>query len=351
MSAETEEWLNTMTLIGCTDKRGNAWHYRESAQGAEPNHYPGFIPVEDVLRRLFSWSPIEEAIYRKVIDPSKGEVFVALNDRKAIYRSDQPHGLDALGVFRSGYEPHPYDVWLLEVVAEILSTDLGISSAGLLQKGAVAWVEVSVPDNMKTPEGVEFRPNLLAGTSFNGSLSTTYIRTIGETVCDNTMSANLNEKTNQQLKIRHSKYSGLHIADAQHALELAENSAERFEDTVKQLCNITVSDAEFDAFLDATTPIPEKSGRGATLAGTKRDVLTQLYTNDSRVNPWTGTAFGVLQMDNTYRHHYTMVRGADGGRAERNAANALSGATAERDDEVLHILAKIKGVESLLVAA
>jgi len=351
MSAETEEWLNTMTLIGCTDKRGKAWHYRESAQGAEPNHYPGFIPVEDVLRRLFSWSPVEENLFRKITD-SNGEVeFRAINNRKAIFRSDEPQSQDALGVFRDSYQPHPYDVWLIEVVAEILSKSLGISSAGLLKKGAVAWVEVSVPNNSKTPEGVVFRPNLLAGTSFDGTLVTTYIRTIGMTVCDNTMAANLNETTNQQLKVKHSKYSGLRIADAQAALELAEHTVEEFKDTVKQLCNITVSDAEFDAFLDAIAAIPEKSGRGATLAGTKRDVLTQLYDNDSRVHPWAGTAFGILQLDNTYRHHYTNVRGSDGGRAERNAENALNGKTTERDSEVLDILARIKGVESLLVAA
>ena len=27
MSQETSQWLNTRTLIGFTDKRGNAWHY------------------------------------------------------------------------------------------------------------------------------------------------------------------------------------------------------------------------------------------------------------------------------------------------------------------------------------
>ena len=48
MSQETVNWLNTMTLIGFTDQRGHAWHYRASAQSDEPNHYAAAIPVEDV---------------------------------------------------------------------------------------------------------------------------------------------------------------------------------------------------------------------------------------------------------------------------------------------------------------
>jgi hypothetical protein len=33
-------------LIGFTDKRGHAWHYRPEEQGDEPNHYPGAIPLD-----------------------------------------------------------------------------------------------------------------------------------------------------------------------------------------------------------------------------------------------------------------------------------------------------------------
>lgn len=62
MSRETLEWLNANTLIGFTDKRGKAWHYRASKQGDQPNHYPGPVPVDDVKRRLFCWEPVEGTI-------------------------------------------------------------------------------------------------------------------------------------------------------------------------------------------------------------------------------------------------------------------------------------------------
>ena len=48
MSRETLQHLNTNTLIGNTDARGTAWHYRAEDQGDESNHYPGPIPLADV---------------------------------------------------------------------------------------------------------------------------------------------------------------------------------------------------------------------------------------------------------------------------------------------------------------
>ena len=41
MGMETMEWYNNFCLIGHTDKRSKAWHYMESMQGDEPNHYTG----------------------------------------------------------------------------------------------------------------------------------------------------------------------------------------------------------------------------------------------------------------------------------------------------------------------
>src|SRR5215212_6500999 len=70
MSQETHEWLNTNTLIGFTEKRGHAWHYRAEDQGAESNHYVGPVPVEDVRRRLFPWHAIEGTVSSTVTLPS-----------------------------------------------------------------------------------------------------------------------------------------------------------------------------------------------------------------------------------------------------------------------------------------
>jgi hypothetical protein len=178
MSKETLQHLNTNTLIGNTDARGHAWHYRAEEQGTETNHYPGPIPVADVQRRLFYWEAESRRIAVEVptsVDsmthltadgtPARWAV---VEDRQAICRSDDDTGA-VMGIFAPGYTRHQYAEWLLTTVANILDDDLAISSAGLLNGGATAWVEVSVPHSITTPEGVTFRPTLLATSSFDGS--------------------------------------------------------------------------------------------------------------------------------------------------------------------------------------
>jgi len=348
MSRETAEWLNRNVLVGFTAKRGNAWHYRADLQAAEPNHYEGAIPVDDVLRRLFAWKAIElpvsvqiPASYETMTGVSEeGEPIraVVLTDRKAIATSDT---YEVMGLFKSGYQPHQYDEWLLHNVATILDDDLAISSAGLLKNRAVAWCEVSVPENILTPEGVEFRPNLLACTSFDGSLATTYKRTVQLTVCDNTMAVALGEK-GQQIKIRHSKKSLNRIADAREALAIVYDTADAFTQEIAILTSQKVTETEWRKVLDALVPVPDRkeSQRGYTLAVDKQLQLDSMYRYDSRVSPWRGTAFGVLQAFNTWTHHEQPTRGATI-RAERNMLNAINGEGERTDAKVLEVLAGI----------
>ena len=79
MSTESSEWLNRNVLIGFTDKRGRAWHYRKSEQGQEPNHYSGPIPLGDVERRLFAWEPVEASVQAVVSDRVADQLLEALD--------------------------------------------------------------------------------------------------------------------------------------------------------------------------------------------------------------------------------------------------------------------------------
>ncbi|MDF5759070.1 DUF932 domain-containing protein [Spongiactinospora sp. TRM90649] len=332
MSKESLQWLNDNTLIGFTDKRGTAWHYRASLQGLEPNHYPGAIPVADVQRRLFAWDALSRPLY--VEDPITGGL-AEVPDRQAILRSDTGC---VMGIFSDGYERHPYREWLLEMIARLLNDDLSIGSAGLLRGGAVAWVSVEVPDNIRTPEGVEFRPHLFGATSFDGSLATTFKRAITNVVCDNTMATGLAER-GQQIKIKHSRHSKPRLAEARQALAIVYETADAFAAEVKRLCDTVVTAREWSAFLDAYVPVPVEPGRSRTLAEAKRDGLVKLWRHDNRVAPWAGTGWGVVQAVNTYVHHEQTVRGVS--RAERNRLRALTGGVEELDRETLRMLGRV----------
>lgn len=329
MSKETSAWLNTMTLIGFTSQRGNAWHYREEDQGTEPNHYADAIPVDDVLRRLFNFTVEETPLY---IRGNGG--YVEVENRKAMVTSDTS---DVLGIFKGGYSGHAYKEWLIENVASILDDDLGIGSAGLLRNRAQAWVSIEVPETITTPEGIEFRPNLVACTSFDGSLATTYKRTVGIVVCDNTLSGALGEE-GQAFKVKHSRYSAMKIADAREALAIVHSMGEAFAAEVAELCATKVSDAAWRKVLDIVIPLPEDEGRGLTMANNKRDEVINLYRSDARCAPWTGTAYGVLQTFNTWNHHYASVRKGVP-RVVRNMENVVTDKMANADAGILAAVA------------
>ncbi len=348
MSTETLRSLNTNTLIGHTRHRGTAWHYRAEEQGEEPNHYPGPIPPEDVARRLFGWTalslPVAVERPADILTMTHRGVdgmprrWVQIKGRQAIARSDEDDG-HVLGVFTDAYEPHQYSEYLLTAVGDILDDSLSISSAGVLRGGAVAWVEVSVPESITTPEGVEFRPNLLATTTLDGSLATTYKRTVTAVVCDNTRAAALREE-GQELKIRHSRHSRLRLAGARSALNIVHGLADSFAAEVAQLCRTEVDARTWDRFLDSWVRLTGPEGEPLTkrrreLAEAKREALAGSYVHDRRVAPWAGTAYAVLQAVNTYEHHHSPTSAP---RVDRNMQRAVSGAYEKLDRRAWEVL-------------
>jgi phage/plasmid-like protein (TIGR03299 family) len=359
MSMETSPWLNTMVLVGMTDKRGDAWHKNLADQGSESNHYPLAIPVSDVRRRLFNWQPKEGQVSATVL--SDDGVWTLNDDtRKAIIRPAGSLGEDdrgaILGIFKNGYRIHDYDQWLVRNVEALLDQDaedgyevtlrddgLYIASAGLLKQGAVAWVQFETPKVYETA-GVKFRPFISSATSLDGSLSSTYLSGVEVIVCDNTLSAALGSDTAKRIKVKHSRNSLGKINDVREALEIVAAVGDDFSEQVEEQTNTTVSDEEWAKFQDEIASLVDekgnaKEGRSLTLAQSKRETLDRLWNHDNRVAPWKGTAFGVIQAVNTATHHEFTVRGAE--RAERNMLRTVTGEWDKLDRSTLDTLQKV----------
>ena len=116
---------------------------------------------------------------------------------------------------------------------------------------------------------------------------------------------------------------------------------DEFAGEVAQLCATTVTHGQWQRFLDAQVPRVDATGqpltgRALNLASTKRDMLADLYRTDPRVAPWAGTAHGVLQAVNTYKHHEGVVRG--GSRAECNSLKTITGDFGRLDRQSWNLL-------------
>lgn len=348
MSRERRNWKRNNIVVGFTKSRGDAWWAsrgidRVTTDG-KPNHFEGPVPIEVVEEQIFNWEPEERSLYIPNPAAGKGEPkFVEVPNRKAIVRPDTNA---VMGVFMGGYAIHPRRPWLLDNVANLLDDDLAIGSAGNLQGGAVSWVSVEMPQNIVTPEGEEFRPNLFAVTSCNGSFATTYKRCFTRIVCDNTLDLAYGEN-GAHVKVRHSKYSGLKIASTREALDILYDSSDELTAMIADLSQVKVNSRKFTKFLDILTPVPEEdkaSKRAVTVAENRRAILTDLWTSDPRVEPWKGTGYGLVQMVNTFDQHYTKVQGADDenakafARFERSILAGVSGDLAKRTDSVIDMV-------------
>lgn len=328
MSKETHEWLSNNVLVGFTEKRGNAWHYREG----DDNHYVGAVPVQDVLKRLFYWTPEERPIYQPIAaeGTDSGVSFVEIPGRKAIAHPETDH---VFGIFKDSYNPHAFAEWLVTNVGNILG-ELQIGSAGLLKMGAVAWVQAEFPDNMTTVDGVEFRPFFNAFSSLDGTFASTYKLGVTNIVCDNTMRAAQDEDT-PQVKIKATKNGKAKVVKIREAMGMVHKVADAFSEEAHRLCSTQFTDVQFERLVDqfAPNPGPDASKRALTLAENKRDAFWNMWRQDERVAPWNGTAWGAYQAVNTYGQHVATVQNTE--RAERNMLNSLNGKIDAADAETL----------------
>ena len=340
MSAESIKWLNTMTLIGNVLKRGKAWHWRESDQDGETNHYDNFVPVEDVRRRLFDWSAIETPVFIK----NENGNFIEIDDRKAVMHDKTQK---VFGVFSNRFTIHQYDDALLKNLEQIIDTkELGIDSAGLLQEGGKAWVQISVPENVTTADGFTFRPTLLASTAHNGTLATTYRRVMQAVVCDNTLEMALSEATNV-VKFRHKGQAMRdgNIASVRDALEIIYQTSDEMVAELDALTAWAVTDNQFTELVKQMYPISiglgdndQPSKKSVTMQTNKRDALESLWKSDERVVNWKNTALGVVQAFTTYNQH---IAGTDAKRVGRNYNKLVNGQQATEDAIVLSRLKEL----------
>ncbi|MCK9795952.1 DUF945 domain-containing protein [Isoptericola sp. 4D.3] len=331
------------TLIGHAQQRGDAWLPRQRVIGGQSNFYPGAIPVADVERRLFGWKGERRriAVERPAQwneEPSHvgvdgvPSVWDAIDSRVAITRDDSGDNT-VFGVVSQKYEIHQYRDWLLRDVANLLDDSLSISSAGYLRHGALAWVEISVPANVRVARGVTFRPNLLATSSMDGTSATIFKRTVTDVVCDNTRRVALKED-GEELRVRHTKGSGFRIASAREALDLVYEARDVFAAQIEELLATPVSDAQWGEFLKVLVPEGTRTGKPdsehrAMEKARQRAELDRLYRTDSRCGQWHGTAHGALQAVNTYEHHVLAPRQRE--RGARNAEWTVDGEFDRRD--------------------
>lgn len=348
-------------IIGNTDKR-NGWIGQ--TDGTLPT-FPGPIPVGEVERLLFNWEAISVPTGNFIpCKKNEADLFIPINGKETpvkvvvtqhaqgIVRSDD---FTELGRHKASYRIHDYKVWLIRNVSNVLQDTLVILSALTLKNGAQAAVEIALDETLHDKKsGLDFWPFLLATTSMDGSLATTYSAFNRILKCDNMFTSLHAEarKAKRQFKIKHTSQSmsANTISGVRQAISILERSAEDMTNYVHELIGIKLTRKDWTAVLDIIEPpAPEDASKAkVTKTENRREAIDAVYMSDPMSEQWRGTAFGAVQAVNTYRHHYEQVRSVS--RLERVYDKAIRGEFAESDSAVLNAVAKVLD-RPLLVSA
>jgi phage/plasmid-like protein (TIGR03299 family) len=350
-SAETMNWLRNNIKVGFKTARGPAWWANGAVTKAgdwteipDGSHFDGPVPIEAVL----------EVLDVRLV---KGEVHVTYLDENGERQVVADPAVQPIVNAKTGkvfsypkesYAIHPYLQTLHGFVQRIQYDErVAVGSVGLLKNGGVAFLQAVLPEHFEVA-GYGYTPYLTAVTSADLSRRTQYALGFDGAVCDNTVNAAFLGAL-ASFGFKHSRNSLPSVQQAREGLGLQLSQAgETIANGIENLVKIDVSGKEFDAWLDATDSLfdekgEKKTGRSLTMVTNRRDEKIRLWTKDEKVAPWAGTAFGILQLDNTYRTWNQTVKNVDGGRIERNYSNNAFGITAKADAEALQILADVKG--------
>lgn len=404
MSYHTSQYLNSGNImVGNTANTGNAWWYNQALENPNrPTHFKDFIPLTTVRDRLFGWSAWESnrlvAYFERPVLDDNGNSFVDDNGHvvtkvyevpvrsfKAIGREDwivngvpedEEDGADAiLHVQGKDYGVHQLQEVFITHTAQILggadNMAMGVASAGLLKWGRRAWITISVPENLTNDDsGLQFRPNLTVSTSFDSSLATSWTRTFGIPVCDNTLDYQLIKAGEKgKFVLKHTKNSAMRIKNAAEALGLLNQQADEMDHALSELINVEVPEQLFLKWLDVMVPVPEiketvkevksiqgemvevkkVSTNGHTMAMNRRDKLVEMWDRDPRVAPWKNTKLGILQLWNTFNQHERTFKASQKFDGNRLAAKVESQQLKTLGGEYLREDAKaITAIDTLL---
>lgn len=300
MSQESLQWLNENVITGYGVK---PWHYRE---GISREPFDGPIP-ESVLASFF---PVIAERAEQWVDAhgnTRGD-----HERKRLVRQDAEESLAVVG---AGYIPHQYRDTLCGL-------GLPYASAGMLRKGALAWVQCGDGDTVTTKDNVRFSSKLLVATSCDGSYATQFRRVTTLVVCDNTLAQATLQNEGTVTKIRHTSNSLARIDIARREYGLLDAGSEAVASGITGLIQVEITDAQIDKFLtDLLEPKHDEGRKTPKTVTAKRDAIEHWL--DGAWSDYRNTAFGVLQsVDAASRWDYATSKQTP---AERTAQYTLLG--------------------------
>ena len=277
----------TTKMADVTLMAGNSGYANENFAQAVP-----FGRIEELFN--------VEAKFEQVYTMRDGEPQV-VPGRHALVREDDG---SVLNVVSHRYAIHQFGEVLIDnllTLMEATGDELEVMGAGLLQNGAVGWIQVRADEWTLNDDTMS--PTITLASSHNGTLATSYRAGLHRFICSNQLST-MSSNAGSVYKLRHTVNSRLRFDDAAVALGMMSQASQDAYAETGRLMSQEVTDREFAAIVEQLDPRPigdDVSAHAVTRWENRREAISNLYRNDERVAEFTGTGWGVVQAFNTYR--------------------------------------------------
>lgn len=217
---------------------------------------------------------------------------------------------DVLGVVGRRYRVHQNEEAFAPIQDILDSSDLVPETAGIKNNGQQVFLTLSIPEGISVEGHDAHSAKLLAVTSHDGSLATTFAVMVGRLACFNALRPTL--RTSRKFSVRHTANSAIKINDAREALGLTFSYLDEFEEKMKVWLDTPMSDAKMERVVEQMLPIREGLSEGrARLVEERRGVVLGLF-KDSPTNEFgRGTKYAAYNALNEYSNWHMPMRGDD----------------------------------------
>lgn len=238
---------------------------------------------------------------------------------------------EALGVVGRGYTPLQNEdhAEFLNLLAD--ESGAVFDTAGSLRGGRNVFITMQLPDSIKVGGSDRVDLNIAALNSHDGSSAFRILVTPVRVVCANTQSAALRDHE-ASFAIRHTRNAKAAVQAARDALGLTFSYVEQFEVEADRLIQQTMTDAAFDALIDATFGKTETSATKRTRDAERRrrTRLHWLFADADTQAGIRNTAWAGYQSVAEYVDHFAPVRS----KADEAAARAARLLTSDDPDRI-----------------
>jgi len=286
---------NDKLVVGLVDLYGKAWHNHENCE-----HLDGVVPVEKA-QDVFAYKVAKMPLFL-----ADGTAVLGAN---ALVREDTGNILwPSVGERYKEVQNDIFLGWVKEMILD--KFNISIESAGTLLNGQKAFLNLILNEHIVKGDISKTVTRLMYSNSFGGESLQACVHGT-RIVCNNTLRmASVQGAANKTLrKFRHTT-NAMEKVEA-HFVNLAEIIAEAKEHNEKMdyLASISMNSADVENVLGIIAPIPEKDGRGKTVATNKRGAILELFENKEDLQgDIAKTKYAFLNAVTDWADHKSQVR-------------------------------------------